>query len=259
MRETTTRVDVGRIIFQQDHWLVQTLRSHVGNVALLAEAWDNCRAFRGNLPDLTRTHSQVIQSARIHDMAKPSHFRLEYKQDRFHHKGKWEYSFSGHRFNAFDDDPYVQMLAQLHHEYSVSAITKHMAKLKLNKATGGIAENLPLDLYTLEMCDQIEATFARAVLSSDDPEERVFMDFQFRAHAEAEYELEPFAFQTAPIGFVVEYAALLPSHDRLQAVETETDEKKQRPVLRDIQGWLVDALQTSPLQYKEVKLWPWTK
>lgn len=259
MGETTTRVDVGRIIFRQDRWFVQTLRSHVGNVALLAEAWDTSRAFQGNLPDLTHTRAQLIKSARIHDMAKPSHFRLEYKQDHFHHKDEWEYSFSGHRFNAFDDDPYVQMLAQLHHEYSVSAITKHMAKLKLNKATVGIAENFPLDLYTLEMCDQIEATFARAVLSSKDPEERVFMDFQFRAHAEAEYELEPFAFQAAPIGFVVEYAELLPPHDKLQTIEAEVDEKKRRPGLRDIQDWLMDALQTAPLQHKEVKLWPWTR
>lgn len=259
MGDSTARVNAGRVIFLQTYWIIQTLRNHVGNVARLAKVWDNNRAFQGNTPNLERTREYVIAAARIHDMAKPSHFHLNYKQDRVHHQWKWEYSFSGHRFNAFHDNIYVQTLAQLHHEYSVTAITQHMARLKLDKATETIAENLPLDLYTLEMCDQIEATFARAVLGSDDPEERVFMDFQFRARAEAEYELEPFAFgQAPPVKLDVEYAKLVPPQNKQRAVETAPDDKR-RAALREVEKWLVDALQTAPLQCKEVTLWPWTK
>jgi hypothetical protein len=258
MDESTVRINVGRVIFLSERWLVQTLRSHVENVARLAETWDNSRAFQGNLPDLKRTHQHVIEAARIHDMAKPAHFRLKYKQDR-RRKWKWEYSFSGHRFNAFHDDTYVQMLAQLHHTYSVTDVTQQMARLKLEKATETIAENFPLDLYTLEMCDQIEATFARATLGSDDPEERVFMDFQFRRRAEADYELEPFAFrQVPPVKFTVEYVELHTPSDKRQAVETAVNNDERRTALRDIERWLMDALQTAPLQYTEVRLWPWT-
>jgi hypothetical protein len=215
-------------------------------------------AFQGDLPDLGRTQQQVIEAARIHDMAKPSHFRLVYKQDR-HRKWKWEYSFSGHRFNAFNDDVYVQTLAQLHHEYSVTAITQHTARLRLNKATQNIAENLPLDLYTLEMCDQIEATFARAVLGSDDPEARVFMDFQLRVRAETGYELEPFPFHKAPVKFKVEYAELTPPRDKCLAVEKTKDDSKRRAALREMGKWLIEELQTASLQHKEVTLWPWMK
>jgi len=257
MGELTSRVNVGRVIFLPEWWIVQTLDSHVDNVAQLAEAWDNRLAFKGNIPDLGHTHHQVVKAARIHDMAKPAHFRLDYKQGPVHRKWKWEYSFSGHRFNAFDDDVYVQILAQLHHEYSVTAITKHMAQLKLNKATEAIAKNLPLDLYALEMCDQIEATLARAALGSDDPEERVFMDFQLRTRAETEYELEPFPFHKEPVEFTVKYAELTPPQDKRQAVETATNDDKRRAALREIGDWLLKELQIAPLQQKEIRLWPW--
>jgi len=260
MDNSTQRRDVGRIIFLPQTWVIQTLASHVGNVAQLAKAWDNRRAFQGNIPDLERTHPQVVEAALIHDMAKPTHFRLVYKQNRFSHRWQWEYSFSGHRFNAFHDDVYVQMLAQLHHEYSVAGITKGMAQLKLDESTKDIAPNLALDLYTLEMCDQIEATFARAVLGSDDPEERVFMDFQFQSRAEtAEYDLDPFPFNAkTPVTFNVEYVELVPHPDKRRAVETATkDDGQRRAALRNMQNWLTKEIQTAPLHYKEVRLWPW--
>jgi hypothetical protein len=259
MDEPSVRIHVGRVIFLQERWVVQTLRSHVENVAELVQVWDNGRAFQGLLPNMKRTRHWVIEAARIHDMAKPAHFRLRYKQD-LHRKWKWEYSFSGHRFSVFHDDTYVQMLAQLHHTYSVADITQHMARLKLNPATASVAGNLPLDLYTLEMCDQIEATFARAALGSDDPEERVFMDFQFRPRAVAEYELEPFAFsQEPPVKFDVEYIELSPPSEKRQAVEAAPSDDKRRTALREMEMWLVRAMQTASLRYKEVRLWPWTR
>lgn len=259
MDESKTRVDVGRVIFRQDCWVVQTLRSHVENVARLAEMWDSRRAFQGVLPDLERTRKQVVQAALIHDMAKPAHFHLEYKLNRWR-KWEWSYSFRGHRFNAFHDDAYVQVLAQLHHTYSVDDIARHIAWLKLDKATATIAENLPLDLYTLEMCDQIEATFASAVLGSHDPEERVFMDFQFRQQAEAEYALDPFAFAPdPPITFSIEYVELTPPAEARRAVEGAPDDDRRKKPLREMEKWLLGAIQTAPSQYREVSLWPWTQ
>ncbi len=259
MDNSTRRRNVGRIIFLSQRWIVQTLNSHVSNVAQLAKAWDNRRAFQGSIPDLEHTHQRVVEAARIHDMAKPMRFRLVYQQDRFSHKWNWEYSFSGHRFNAFHDDVYVQMLAQLHHEYSVAGITKGMAQLRLDESTKDIAPNLALDLYTLEMCDQIEATFARAALGSEDPEERVFMDFQFQPRAgTTEYDLDPFPFDAkTSVAFSVEYVELVPHPDKREAVETATSDGQRRAALRTMQGWLVVELQTAPLQCKEVRLWPW--
>ena len=258
MDEPKKRVDIGRIIFFPERWVIQTLQSHVDNVAELARAWDTGLAFRGNIPDMQPTRDKVIAAARIHDMAKPSHFRLQYKQDPIRHQWRWEYSFSGHRFNAFHDDSYTEMLAQLHHEYSVAGITQHVARLRLDQATAAIAENLPLDLYTLEMCDQIEATLACAVMGSNTPEERVFMDFQFRVRVQAEYEIEPFAFNRSPVVFTVEYAELSPPHDSVRRVENAPDDKR-RAALFAVEAWLVSVLQTAPRKHQEVKLWPWMR
>src|SRR5690606_7701963 len=147
--------------------------------------------------DLSQTRQKVIQAAKIHDMAKPVKFRLVFQQNRFSQKPEWSYSFAGHRFEAFDSDPYVQTLAQLHHTYAVTDITKNMARLKLKDATRELAEFLPLDLYTLEMCDQIEATLACTALEDKEPEARVFMDFQFNPNpvADLTYQIEPFVFK----------------------------------------------------------------
>ena len=67
----------------------------------------------------------------------------------------------------------------MHHEYSVAGITSAIAQLRNDPETAFYAENFGLDLYTLEMADQIEATVARAAVGSETPEERVFMDFVF--------------------------------------------------------------------------------
>jgi hypothetical protein len=257
------RIEVGRVIFREDSWLVQTLANHVGNVTQLTTLWDNRRAFQGSIPDLGRTRSLVKQAAEIHDMAKPAKFQLRYEQDKFNKKWRWSYSFAGHRFEAFHANPYVQALAQLHHEYSVAGITKNIARLKLDPATADIAENLPLDLYALEMCDQIEATLTCAVLEDIDPEARVFMDFQFNPKPVAEhtYQLEPFLFAEAPVHLKIEYVQLEAPFNLRETVEDAGDEDSRRIALREIQNWLLNQLHTETppfIQYKEVTLCPWT-
>lgn len=258
-----TRIDVGRISFQEDRWLVQPLANHVENVIKLTQWWDNNCAFLGNLPNLSETRERVIQAAKIHDMAKPGKFRLGYEQNRFTKKWAWTYSFARHRFEAFHIDPYVQALAQLHHEYSVAGIMKNVAQLKLQSATKGFAGNLPLDLYALEMCDQIEATVACAILGDEDPEARVFMDFQFNPKpiADLTYQLDPFVFSQEPIWFGLEYIELAPPFELRQAVEQAKDDDNRQAALRDIQDWLLQQLHDSPpppVQRKEVTLRAWT-
>ena len=257
MAETMTPLHVGRIVFLGEHWLVQTLRNHTQNVALLAQAWHAGRAFQGSTPDLARTRAQMVEAARVHDAGKPARFQLQCQRGRGQ-AWEWVCSFRGHRFDAFHDDAYVQALAQLHHEYSVEGITEQMATLALGDATRSIAENLALDLYALEMCDQIEATVARAELGSSDPEERVFMDFQIWRRCESEYEVEPFPFRSAPLRFAVEYGQVAPGRDERDAVEKASDDRKRQSALRELTRWLNAQLQAVPLQRKEVSLWPWT-
>lgn len=226
--------NVGRIFFEDDVWIVQTLHSHVDNVVKLAELWED------NFPQhrvVESTHERLIKAARIHDIAKPAYFRLK-KNER----NGWVYSFSAHRFNAFDDDPYVQALVRLHHEYSVKGITTHIAQLLDNPETMDIARKLPVDLYALEMCDQIEATIATAIIGETNPEARVFMDFQFNTLGVGNYQIEPFVFAEDPVHLTVEYKEL-------------PIENMQSPKL--MQKWVIDALKDETFQYKEATLCRW--
>lgn len=261
------RIEVGRVIFPKgtsNLWRIQTLKSHVDNVTYLTELWDNNLAFKDCPFDLSQTRKKVIQAAKIHDMAKPAKFRLGYQRDRVTKRWGWTYSFAGHRFEAFDPDPYVQTLAQLHHEYSVEGMTKNIARLKLDAETKGFANHLPLDLYALEMCDQIEATLACTALDDMDPEARVFMDFQFNPNSVAEltYQIEPFVFaDDQPVRLPIEYVELAPPQDKRLAIESAPNDDKRRELLRDIQHWLLAQLHSNnppPIQTKEVTLCPWT-
>src|SRR5690606_6053690 len=98
---------------------------------------------------LDQTKEWTVTAAQVHDDAKPSHFRLTYQGFRGG-RPRWGYSFAGHRFAVTHKNLYVELLAQLHHEYSVKGITEAVARLKLEEgAYKRVAENFPLDLYTL--------------------------------------------------------------------------------------------------------------
>lgn len=268
MNELTRHV--GRVVFiSRAEWVVLTLKCHVDNVTRLVEMWDAKAAYLPNAPDLTLTRHQAIRAAQIHDMAKPSHFRLTYTRGKFTDQAKWEYSFAGHRFGVEDDDLYVKLLGLLHHEYSVEGINKAIFQLRhFRSAADGtnpyqvIADHLPLDLYTLEMADQIEATVARATVGDEDPEERAFMDFLFRRVPAkvATYELDPFPFRTAPdpVVLMIEYAVLRPSIALINDVEEAKDDDRRRNGLRVVQEWLIKELQAAPIQSKEMILCPWS-
>lgn len=254
----SARRDVGRVVFSSDtEWVVLTLKCHVDNVVRLVEAWDASKAYLGNINlDLGRSQEYVVQAAEVHDMAKPSHFSLTYEQKNG--AAKWGYSFAGHRFAVEHPHPYVKQLGLMHHEYSVEGITTSMALLR-NQGLKELADHFVLDLYTLEMADQIEATVARAAVGSEEPEERVFMDFAFAVHDArlARYRIDPYPFSPLPVSLEIEFATLCPPTDLIKAVSAASIDK-QRGALRTVQEWLEKELQNAALTTKEITLWPWT-
>jgi len=253
------RLEVGRVLYGPEIWKVQTLRNHVGNVVRLVELWDSKRAFLSDESprDAARIRQKCLQrAAEIHDMGKPRRFKITYKDK------EWSYSFAGHRFDAQDHPgdeltPYVEALAHLHHEYSVSGLTRRMAQLRLAPHVAHLAEYLPLDLYILEMCDQIEATVASALLGDKNPTARVFMDFQFDAPQPGQYRVDPFVFQGETVVLAIEWAEILPDAGLVAAVfdaAIKSDAYRERRELRD---WLVKQLQQVTIYTKEVTLCPW--
>lgn len=254
------QLEVGRVIFPQNSnlWRVQTLQNHVGNVVKLVEAWDSARGLLFGTPDLHQTREHLIRAAEIHDMGKPRRFKLVYDPQ----KKEWSYSFAGHRFDAVDQprsaySPYVEALAHLHHEYSVSGITAKMADMRLCKM-GQFAEHLPLDLYILEMCDQIEATIASAQLEAKEATARVFMDFQFSKRAEGVYLIDPFVFKDDPMTLEIVWAEIVPDKGLVTAVtQTAKDKKDAYTERRALRNWLVDQLRKTTLHTEEVTLCSW--
>jgi hypothetical protein len=191
-------------------------------------------------------------------MGKPQRFQIGYD------KGKWTYSFSGHRFDATDRPgseftPYVEALAHLHHEYSVDGIAQHMARLRLNAQLRYLAEYLPLDLYVLEMCDQIEASVASSFLEDNDPTARVFMDFQFGTLRPGRYHIDPFAFKGDEVTLPIEWAEIAPDGKLVAEVIKAAQKGEAFDERRRLTGWLTDALRKTSLQQTEVTLCPWMK
>lgn len=255
----TEELEVGRVIYAQpDCWRIQTLRNHVGNVVKLVKWWDSNKDFLEGTPNLSLTRPFLIRAAEIHDMGKPQKFKLVYDPQ----KKEWSYSFAGHRFVAVEHPadeytPYVEALVHLHHEYSVNGITAKMADMRLHNLEQFV-QHLPLDLYILEMCDQVEATIASALLEAKDPTARVFMDFQFGQLGAGKYQIDPFVFQGDALRLKIEWAEIVPDRELVTAVTqtaaSPTDAYPERKALRD---WLVTQLQDAPLHTEEVTLCPW--
>ncbi|RKU25650.1 hypothetical protein C6499_14605 [Candidatus Poribacteria bacterium] len=188
-------VKVGRVFFKPDSGpdiekvTVLTLGSHVGNVVQLVNRFDP-KYFR---IDCSKTRDWLIRAAEKHDDAKPETFRVTYRSWKENERKSLGYSFAGHRFRVSDDNRYVELLIRLHHEFSVEGIAKAIAELK-NEHDGKyakFADNFPIDLYTLEMCDQIEAEIETYAFTGE-PQPRVFMDFHSRMRKDGKIEIEPF-------------------------------------------------------------------
>lgn len=257
--------NVGRIFFHDNYWQVQTLENHVGNVTELVKQW----SIRDPLlaDHWQQTKAWIEHAARIHDDAKPQCFRLLYSQTKREKAPSWKYSFSGHRFRVNPVNPpnaYIDALVWLHHEFSVDGITTKIANLRLDKdeKIKKAADHLPVDLYVLEMCDQIEATLSTTVLESKSAEARVFMDFQFGedTHNPNSYLLDPYVFQNQTATTLsIEYADLYHPPSDLIICATHLDKPDDaKKAWQSLKQWVNDTLQTATLQSKEVTLRPWT-
>jgi CRISPR-associated endonuclease/helicase Cas3 len=161
------------------------LNDQVANVARLAEQWDFSSAFDGDVPDTSpERRNWLVRAAKRHDLGKPRRFKIvpaDKNQDQ-----RFTYSFAGHRFDVEDDHPYVQQLIRLHHSFSVSDVTEAQSLLKHDRAhpdVAAAARLFPLDLYALEMCDQIEAEATTHAFSAPEERQRVFMEFQLYPEA----------------------------------------------------------------------------
>ena len=204
--------ELARVFFEYDddnlpiRLIGLSLENHVTHVTDLVRQWDSTRAYGGDLGRrLQQTHARVIRAAQRHDEGKPQTFKLEKQYNGKAHRAEISYSFRGHRFLVVDDDPYVDWLIRLHHEYDVATITEAQTDLR-RRYPGDTGKSLavcfPYDLYTLEMCDQIDAEASSYALANDpnNPDrERAFMEYHSHWQPEGDTQgtlcLDPWPFE----------------------------------------------------------------
>ncbi len=214
--------DFGRVFFPRkdelsipESILFQPLGNHVSNVRKLVQYWA--------LIDFSKTESErmaarkrVSAAAGLHDIGKPQKFALNIDISACG-KINFGYSFKGHRFLAVDPShPWVEALAQGHHDFSAHDICRDTYKLKtladkLDKADPLAQQAVayqqalvvnPLsyahELYILEMCDQIEADIACRFFEpeSSHAESRAFMDFSITRNGH-EFTVDPWVFSNS--------------------------------------------------------------
>lgn len=227
MAEKNEAIDIGRVFFKPmigpnlKKVTVLKLESHVGNVVQLVKRFDP-KHFK---VDCSKTRKWLIQAAEKHDDAKPETFRVTYQSWKEKGHKSLGYSFAGHRFRVSDENRYIELLIRLHHEFSVEGIAKAVAELK-NQHEGKYAEfvdNFPIDLYTLEMCDQIEAEIETYAFTCE-PQPRVFMDFHSRMRKDGKIEIEPFD------PFVTDSDIILP----MKYYEWEIGDKERKEIAADL-------------------------
>lgn len=254
MAEKNKVVDIGRVFFEPTvgpnlrHVTVLNLGSHVGNVVQLVQQF-NPKHFKR---DCSKTRDWLICAAQKHDDAKPITFRVLYRDTKQGGEKCLAYSFAGHRFRVFDDNRYVELLIRLHHEFSVEGIAKAVAELKTqhNGKYAKFADNFPIDLYTLEMCDQIEAEVETYAFTGD-PQPRVFMDFHSRRVNDMQIEVAPYPFGESPITLPMKYYEWDIEPPERERIAADLATAYQQPRLEKM---LVNAPKYTKCQHKEIVL-----
>lgn len=229
MAEKNEAIDIGRVFFKPmigpnlKKVTVLKLESHVGNVGQLVERFDP-KHFK---VDCSKTRKWLIRAAQKHDKAKPETFRVTYQSGKENGYKSLGYSFAGHRFRVSDDNRYVELLIRLHHEFSVKGIAEAVAELKVQHdgEYAEFADNFPIDLYTLEMCDQIEAEIETYAFTRE-PQPRVFMDFHSRMRKDGKIEIEPFD------PFVTDSDIVL----KMKYYEWEIEPKERQEIATDLKS-----------------------
>lgn len=233
MPEDNKAVDIGRVFFEPTvgpnlrHVTALKLESHVGNVVQLVRGFDPKHFKR----DCSETRDWLICAAQKHDDAKPITFRILYRDTKQGGEKCLAYSFAGHRFRVFDDNRYVELLIRLHHEFSVEGIAKAVTELKTQHdgKYAKVADNFPIDLYTLEMCDQIEAEIETYAFTGN-VQPRVFMDFHSRMIEDRRVvEVTPYPFGNEDISLPLTYYQFdVPNEDRCQIAEALARDNSQK-------------------------------
>lgn len=259
MAEKTEVVDIGRVFFEPTvgpelkKVTVLKLESHVQNVVQLVNRFDP-KHFK---VDCSKTRDWLICAAMKHDDAKPDTFRVTYRSWKGIGRKSLGYSFAGHRFRVSSDNRYVELLIRLHHEFSVEGIAKAVAELKTehDEKYAEFADNFPIDLYTLEMCDQIEAEIETYAFTCD-VQPRVFMEFHSQMRKDDKVEIEPFD------PFVADSDIVLP----MRYYEWEIDSKERKEIttnlimenpstqLQKLKKMLENAPKHAECQHKEMVL-----
>ena len=259
MAEKNEAVDIGRVFFDPmvgpnlKHVTVLKLESHVGNVVQLVQRFDPKHFKR----DCSETRDWLICAAQKHDDAKPITFRILYRDTKQGGEKCLAYSFAGHRFRVFDDNRYVELLIRLHHEFSVEGIAKAVAELKTqhNGKYAKVADNFPIDLYTLEMCDQIEAEVETCAFTGN-VQPRVFMDFHSRMGTDGKIEIEPFDPFLATSDIVLPMRYYKWEIDSKESKEIATDLQMENPSrrLQKLKEMLENPPKSVECQHKEMVL-----
>ena len=259
MAKTTDTVKVGRVFFKPESGpdvekvTVLTLESHVGNVVTLV------KEFRRNFyptfkRNETNTHRLLIRAAEKHDNAKPETFRVTYRSWKENGHKSLGYSFAGHRFRVSDDNRYVELLIRLHHEFSVTGIVEAQAELDgKEEFTEAMVKCFPIDLYILEMCDQIEAELETYAFTRD-VQPRVFMDFHSRMRKNGKIEVNPYPFDSDEISLPLAYYEFdVPEQHRCHIAKGLQEDNREKGVnfLREM---IVTSHEKSEHQQKEIIL-----
>lgn len=256
MNSTTDTVKVGRVFFEPETDLnvekvtVLTLDSHVGNVVQLVKRFDP-KYFK---VDCSKTREWLIRAAQKHDDAKPDTFRVTYRSWKENERKSLGYSFAGHRFRVSDDNRYIELLIRLHHEFSVTGIVEAQAELGgKEEFTKEMVKNFPIDLYILEMCDQIEAELETYAFTGK-VQPRVFMDFHSRMPEDGRVEVAPYPFGDEKIQLALVYYEFdVTKEQRDQIVKALSEDNREKGVnfLREM---IVNAHDKAEHQQKEMIL-----
>ncbi len=262
MTNTIDTVKVGRVFFRPDSGpdietvTVLTLESHVGNVVKLVEKFrrDFYPTFKWGAQE---TRDLLVRAAQKHDDAKPETFRLTYRGWKGSTPKSLGYSFAGHRFRVFDPNLYVELLIRLHHEFSVEGIVKAQFELSNSGFSKEKIESFLLDLYILEMCDQIEAEIETYAFTGN-VQPRVFMDFHSRMPKEGRVEVTPYPFgnegenEGIPLSLTY-YQFDMPKEDRCQIAQALTGDSSQKG-LSHLRELIVKAHTYTKCQRKDMIL-----
>ena len=212
---------------------LQPLGNHVGNVVKLVRLW-NWESERFAY-DRENVLKRVKTSAEIHDLGKPQKFAIQSNTNKFK---EYIYSFRGHRFLADSKDLWAKTLAIGHHDFSVHDICRDAYTLKKDPQYAEILAREPLayaiELYILEMCDQIEAELACRVLDdAHQGESRTFMDYTL-AKSDTEqdvYYIDSWAFapelEQDGIELTFQYWSMQPSEEDKKLLQECIDKQKE--------------------------------